>query len=60
MSNTFELEWPKGSGTIRSFPEIDQGRMVHRKVKARARLVKGQLPILDALVRHLGPGSGTL
>ena len=23
-SNTFELEWPKGSGTIREFPEIDR------------------------------------
>lgn len=56
VSNTFELEWPKGSGTIRSFPEIDQAEW-STEGQARARLVKGQLPILDALVRHLGPGS---
>ncbi len=24
FSNTFELEWPKGSGKIREFPEIDR------------------------------------
>ena len=24
FSNTFELEWPKGSGNIREFPEIDR------------------------------------
>ena len=24
VSNTFSLEWPKGSGAIRSFPEIDR------------------------------------
>jgi predicted NUDIX family NTP pyrophosphohydrolase len=56
VSNTFDLEWPKGSGTIRSFPEIDQAEWAVED-QARARLVKGQLPILDALVRHLGPGT---
>ena len=25
FSNTFELEWPKGSGNIREYPEIDRG-----------------------------------
>ena len=24
VSNTFEMEWPKGSGRIREFPEIDR------------------------------------
>ena len=23
-SNTFEIEWPKGSGTLREFPEVDR------------------------------------
>lgn len=52
VSNTFALEWPKGSGTIRDFPEIDDARWVS-ETEARNKLVKGQLPILDALVRTL-------
>jgi len=62
VSNTFELEWPRGSGTIGSFPEIDRAEWTAGPA-ARSRLVKGQLPVLDALVRHLGldpaaPGPG--
>ena len=53
MSNTFTLEWPRGSGTISSFPEIDRAEWT-AEPEARSRLVKGQLPVLDALVRHLG------
>jgi predicted NUDIX family NTP pyrophosphohydrolase len=52
VSNTFPLEWPKGSGTIRDFPEIDDARWV-TEAEARGKLVKGQLPILDALVKGL-------
>lgn len=52
VSNTFPLEWPKGSGTIRDFPEIDDARWVS-EAEARSKLVKGQLPILDALVKAL-------
>jgi len=57
VSNTFALEWPKGSGTVRNFPEIDDAAWVDEAV-ARGKLVKGQLPILDELIRHLGEGSG--
>ena len=56
MSNTFTLEWPKGSGTISSFPEIDRAEWT-TEPDARSRLVKGQLPILDALLQHLRNGS---
>lgn len=56
VSNTFALEWPKGSGVIRSFPEIDDARWATER-DARTRLVKGQLPVLDALIRHLGRGT---
>jgi len=56
VSNTFTLEWPKGSGTIRSFPEIDHAEW-STEAEARVRLVKGQLPILDALLLHLGSGA---
>ncbi|GAA1780438.1 NUDIX domain-containing protein [Pseudarthrobacter sulfonivorans] len=52
VSNTFPLEWPKGSGTIQDFPEIDDARWV-AEADARTKLVKGQLPILDALVQDL-------
>jgi predicted NUDIX family NTP pyrophosphohydrolase len=52
VSNTFPLEWPKGSGTIQDFPEIDDARWV-AEADARTKLVKGQLPVLDALVQDL-------
>ncbi|MDE8669747.1 NUDIX domain-containing protein [Pseudarthrobacter sp. H3Y2-7] len=52
VSNTFPLEWPRGSGTIQDFPEIDDARWVS-EADARSKLVKGQLPILDALVKDL-------
>lgn len=56
VSNTFELEWPRGSGLIRSYPEIDDAVWATETV-ARAKLVSGQVPILDALIRHLGSGA---
>ncbi len=50
-SNTFELEWPKGSGRLRQFPEID--RIAWFSVElARVKLLKGQLPCLDHLMAH--------
>ena len=49
-SNTFPLEWPRGSGRIQDFPEIDDARWFPL-LEARLKLVKGQLPILDALVK---------
>ncbi|HEY1155760.1 MAG TPA: NUDIX domain-containing protein [Arthrobacter sp.] len=51
-SNTFPLEWPKGSGRIQDFPEIDDARWFPEQ-EARLKLVKGQLPILDALADHV-------
>lgn len=52
VSNTFPLEWPKGSGVIRDFPEIDRAEWATES-EARTRLVRGQLPILDALIGQL-------
>jgi predicted NUDIX family NTP pyrophosphohydrolase len=52
VSNTFPMEWPKGSGSIKEFPEIDDARWVD-EATARIKLVKGQLSIVDALVAHL-------
>jgi predicted NUDIX family NTP pyrophosphohydrolase len=51
-SNTFEMEWPRGSGRMQEFPEVDRADWVTVEV-AREKLVKGQLPVLDALEAHL-------
>lgn len=48
FSNTFTLEWPRGSGKFVEFPEID--RVAWCDVgTARVRLLKGQRPLLDRL-----------
>ena len=52
QSNTFTVEWPPGSGTLREFPEIDDARWVGL-AEARLKLVRGQLPVLDALTELL-------
>ncbi|TIH37114.1 NUDIX domain-containing protein [Subtercola vilae] len=51
-SNTFELEWPRGSGRLQQFPEIDDARWVAR-ADALRKLVTGQVPALDALTALL-------
>jgi predicted NUDIX family NTP pyrophosphohydrolase len=50
-SNTFELEWPKGSGTMREFPEVDRVGWF-AVAPARAKLLKGQRSFLDRLMTH--------
>lgn len=52
VSNTFPLEWPRGSGIIQDFPEVDDARWV-TETDARGKLVKGQLPVLDVLLERL-------
>jgi predicted NUDIX family NTP pyrophosphohydrolase len=48
-SNTFQLEWPNGSGRMREFPEVD--RVAWFSVaQARAKLLKGQRAFLDRLM----------
>jgi len=49
---TFELEWPPRSGLMQRFPEVDRAEWMPLDA-ARDRLVKGQRPILDALLAHL-------
>jgi predicted NUDIX family NTP pyrophosphohydrolase len=56
QSNTFELEWPKGSGRMRTFPEVDRAAWFELP-EARRRILPGQAPFLDALTAALGaPG----
>ena len=52
VSNTFTVEWPRGSGILREYPEIDDARWVGL-AEARLKLVRGQLPVLDGLVELL-------
>lgn len=52
-SNTFALEWPRGSGVVREYPEIDDARWFPL-AEAREVIVAGQLPILAALAAALG------
>jgi predicted NUDIX family NTP pyrophosphohydrolase len=51
-SNLFELEWPPKSGQIQCFPEIDRGQWF-TIADARTKLLRGQVPILDALHQRL-------
>jgi predicted NUDIX family NTP pyrophosphohydrolase len=53
-SNLFELEWPRGSGVLQWFPEID-GAAWFTVEQARRKVLPGQVPILDALECALAP-----
>ncbi|MQA77415.1 MAG: NUDIX domain-containing protein [Streptosporangiales bacterium] len=48
VPGTFEMEWPKGSGRVQEFPEIDRVAWFTLD-EARDKLVKGQRPLLDRL-----------
>jgi predicted NUDIX family NTP pyrophosphohydrolase len=54
-SNTFEMEWPRGSGTMREFPEVDRLEWVSVE-RARSKLLKGQVPFLDRLTQSIDSG----
>ncbi len=56
-SNTFEIEWPRGSGRMQEFPEVDRVEWVSIAL-ARRKLLKGQAPFIDALLGALAPASG--
>jgi predicted NUDIX family NTP pyrophosphohydrolase len=51
-SNTFEMEWPKGSGQMQEFPEVDRAAWMSAGQAAQM-LVKGQVPIIEALGDYL-------
>lgn len=54
-SNTFELEWPKGSGRIQEFPEVDRAAWLPFD-RACELLLKGHVPIIDRLREVLRSG----
>jgi predicted NUDIX family NTP pyrophosphohydrolase len=55
VSNTFEMEWPPGSGRIQEFPEIDRVEWFDLP-EARRRIKAAQAPFLDRLEAALATG----
>jgi predicted NUDIX family NTP pyrophosphohydrolase len=51
-SNSFRMEWPRGSGNVQEFPEVDRAEWLDVQ-GAQKKLVKGQIPFVEALVRRL-------
>jgi predicted NUDIX family NTP pyrophosphohydrolase len=51
-SNSFTLEWPPKSGSLKSFPEADRGAWLDAHA-AMAKIVRGQRPILAAFFDSL-------
>jgi predicted NUDIX family NTP pyrophosphohydrolase len=51
-SNSFTLEWPPRSGRRQEFPEVDRAGWFDLAA-AREKILRGQLPLLDALERLL-------
>jgi len=53
QSNTFLLEWPKGSGRRKEFPEVDRAEWFAIP-EAKLRILAGQAGFLDDLCERLG------
>ena len=51
-SNTFTLEWPPRSGTMREFPEVDRAGWFSLD-EARERILPAQAPLLERLAERL-------
>lgn len=51
VSNTFQLEWPKGTG-LREFPEVDRAAWFDPAV-ARRKVIEAQAEFVDRLVTAL-------
>lgn len=56
-SDTFALEWPPHSGKHQEFPEVDRAAWFGL-AEARAKLVTGQVPLLDRILRITGEHAG--
>lgn len=52
-SATFRIEWPKGSGAIREFSEVDRASWFEMS-EARRRIIAGQLGFIDELEARIG------
>ncbi|MBZ4015258.1 NUDIX domain-containing protein [Streptomyces purpurogeneiscleroticus] len=55
VPGTFEMEWPRGSGVLRAFPEIDRVAWCAPDL-AGERLITAQRAFVDRLLSHTRPG----
>ena len=53
VSASFEMEWPPKSGRTERFPEVDRAEWFD-VATARRKLLRGQAPIVDALLEAIG------
>ncbi len=51
-SNTFSLEWPRGSGRFQDFPEVDRAAWFSLD-EARRKILRGQVPLLEELASKI-------
>jgi len=58
-SNTFQLEWPRGSGKVAEFPEVDRVEWVPVDL-ARTKLLRGQVPFVDRLTEAVSDAGGSV
>ncbi|HXB32590.1 MAG TPA: NUDIX domain-containing protein [Puia sp.] len=56
VSNTFDLEWPRGSGRMKTFPEVDRGAWCTLDA-ARAIINPAQIAFLDELAEIIKTGA---
>lgn len=54
-SNSFTMEWPPKSGSMRAFPEVDRAAWFTLD-QARSKLLAGQRPLLDELAALVARG----
>ena len=52
VSNKFALEWPKNSGNIKDYPEIDKAGWFSIE-QAKKKIQKGQIGFIDRLISKL-------
>jgi predicted NUDIX family NTP pyrophosphohydrolase len=52
VSNTFAMEWPKKSGIMKEYPEIDKASWFD-VIQAKEKLHKGQVGFIDRLIEAL-------
>ena len=57
VSNTFQMEWPRHSGQIREYPEMDRAAWFGL-VEARRKIAKGQAAFIDRLVARISQDVG--
>lgn len=55
VSGTFTMEWPRGSGMRRTFPEVDRAAWCGR-ADAAEKLNPAQLPFVERLIAYLRGG----